>query len=71
MRLRKYLTDSNHKDYEIRILRNTSHTLTVPGSTTEFVPEYLDTVTSWLAKHIGLDDCVSPQDADDHSNDGL
>jgi pimeloyl-ACP methyl ester carboxylesterase len=67
-RLMKYLKDSNHRDYEIRILRNASHALTVPGSTTEFVPEYVETVASWLDRHIGLDHCVSPQDIDDDTS---
>ena len=55
MRLKKALAESNHRDYEIKVFPNASHFLTVPGSVTEFVPGYLDTMTHWLSRHVGLD----------------
>jgi len=55
MRLKKALAESNHPDYEIEVFPNASHFLTVPGSATEFVPGYLDTMTRWLGSRVGLD----------------
>lgn len=52
MRLKKALAESNHPDYEIKVFPNASHTLTVPGSATEFVPGYLETMTHWLEMHV-------------------
>jgi len=47
MRLRKYLTDSNHRDFTIiKIFKNASHFLTVSGSSDEFVHGYLDLLTA-------------------------
>ena len=56
MRLRKVLAESNHPDYEIVVFPNATHFLTVPGSATEFVPGYLDTVTNWLIRHVDLNE---------------
>jgi len=49
------LAESNHPDYEIEVFPNASLFLTVPGSATEFVPGYLDTMTRWLGSRVGLD----------------
>ena len=53
--MKKAFAESNHRDYEIKVFPNASHFLTVPGSVTEFVPGYLDTMTHWLSRHVGLD----------------
>ena len=55
MRLKKYLADSNCPDYEIKVLQNASHFLTVPDSDTEFIPGYLDPMTDWLRRHVDLE----------------
>ncbi len=55
MRLKKYLADSNHPDYEIKIFQNASHFLTVPDSDTEFIPGYLDKMTDWLRRRVDLE----------------
>jgi pimeloyl-ACP methyl ester carboxylesterase len=52
-RLKKYLMDSNHPDYEVIVFQNASHFLTAPGSTADFVPGYLDTMASWVNGRFG------------------
>jgi len=52
-RLRKYLMDSKHPDYEVVIYPNASHFLTTPGSTTDVVPGYLDTMANWVNRRFG------------------
>jgi pimeloyl-ACP methyl ester carboxylesterase len=47
------LAESGHDDHEIIIFPDASHFLTVPGSSSDFVPGYLDTMTSWLGRHFG------------------
>ena len=54
MRLKKYLTGSNHPDFEIKIFKNASHFLTLPGTRDEFVPGYLAKMVDWLNKHTRL-----------------
>jgi len=52
-RLKKYLMDSDHPDYEVIVFQNASHVLTLPGSRSEFVPGYLDTMVNWVGRHFG------------------
>jgi|FLOH01.1.fsa_nt_gi hypothetical protein len=35
------------------VFENASHYLTVSGSQSDFVPEYLDTVTDWIHDRFG------------------
>ena len=60
-RLKKYLMDSNHADYEVIVFKNASHVLTVPGSREDFVPGYLDTMTNWLGRRFGSEVRAEPQ----------
>lgn len=60
-RLEKYLTDSKHPDYEVIVFPNASHFLTVPGSRSEFVPGYLDTMVSWVGSHFDAKVCAGPR----------
>lgn len=59
-RLKKSLAESNHPDYEIKVFPKATHFLTVSGSTTDFIPGYLDTTTDWLGLHVGLDNSYEP-----------
>jgi pimeloyl-ACP methyl ester carboxylesterase len=52
-RLKKYLIDTEHPDYEVIVFQNASHVLTLPGSRSEFVPNYLDTLVNWVGRHFG------------------
>ena len=52
-RLKKYLMDSKHPDYEVVIYPNASHFLTLPGSKSDFTPGYLDTMVTWVGMHFG------------------
>jgi len=65
-RLKKYLMDSNHPDYEVIVFQNASHFLTVPGSRSDFVPGYLDTMTNWVGRHFGSDVYAEPQHTPEH-----
>ena len=47
-RLKKYLADSGHPDYKVIVFEDASHFLTVPGSRSDFVPGYLDTMVNWV-----------------------
>jgi pimeloyl-ACP methyl ester carboxylesterase len=49
-RLKKYLKDSSHSDYEVIVFKDASHFLTLPGSGSDFVPGYLDTIVNWVGK---------------------
>jgi hypothetical protein len=42
--------DSNHSDYEVIVFEDASHFLTLPGSRSDFVPGYLDTMVNWVRK---------------------
>lgn len=46
---------THHGDYEIKLFPHASHVLTVPGSTSEFVPDYLETMTHWLSLRVGAE----------------
>ncbi|MDH4036843.1 MAG: alpha/beta hydrolase [Candidatus Krumholzibacteria bacterium] len=52
-RLKKYLVDSGHSDYEVIVFPGASHFLTLPGQRANFVPGYLDTVVNWVGKRFG------------------
>ncbi len=49
-RLRQYLSDAKNRDFEVKIIPGANHYLTKTGSgwTGEFVPGYLDMMTSWI-----------------------
>jgi len=49
-RLKKYLVDSNHSDHEVIVFKGASHFLTRPGSKSDFVPGYLDTMVNWVGR---------------------
>lgn len=49
-RLKKYLMDSNHSDYEVMVFKDASHFLTLPGSRSDFAPGYLDKMANWVRK---------------------
>ncbi|MFH2001880.1 MAG: alpha/beta hydrolase [Planctomycetota bacterium] len=55
-RLKKYLADSGHPDYEVIVFPNASHYLTLPGSRSDFVPGYLDTMMNWVGRRFGSTD---------------
>jgi len=55
-RLRKYFMDTNHPDFEVIVFPDASHYLTAPGSSTDFVPGYLDTMTTWVNRHFATYD---------------
>ena len=59
----EFLADSNHPNYQVIVFPDASHTLTVPGTATEFVPGYLDTITDWLGRHVGSGLSAGPADA--------
>ncbi len=52
-RLRQYLSNANSQDLEVKIISGAGHYLTKSGSgwMGEFVPGYLDTMTSWIHAH--------------------
>ena len=52
-RLRDYLTDAANPDVDVRVTPGAGHYLTRSGSgwQGEFVPGYLDTMTSWIHAH--------------------
>ncbi len=52
-RLKKYLMDSDHPDYEVIVFQDASHFLTLPGSRSDFVPGYLDTMVNWVSRRFG------------------
>ena len=54
-RLKKYLLDSNHPDFEVIVFPDASHFLTPPGSRTGFVPGYLDTLVTWIDRRFGAE----------------
>lgn len=56
-RLEKFLLESNHRDHELIVFEDASHTLTVSDATPEFVPGYLDTMTNWLAERFDFSGC--------------
>jgi len=49
-RLKKGLSDAGHKDFQIKIFPGASHFLTVKGILSDFVPGYLDLMTTWVNK---------------------
>ena len=53
-RLKKYLKDSSHSDYEVIVFKDASHFLTLPGSRSDFVPGYLDTLVNWVRQALRL-----------------
>ena len=55
MRLKKFLAETDHPDYQIRTFQNASHYLTKTGPAGDFVPGYLETITKWLAERVGID----------------
>ena len=59
-RLKKYLTDSNHSDFEVIVFQNASHFLTLPASRSDFVPGYLDTMVNWVGKRFGSEAHAQP-----------
>jgi len=60
-RLKKYLKDSSHSDYEVIVFKDASHFLTLPGSRSDFVPGYLDTIMNWVCKRFGPESRSRPQ----------
>jgi pimeloyl-ACP methyl ester carboxylesterase len=60
-RLKKYLMDSTHPDYEVIVFKNASHFLTVLGSRSDFVPGYLDTMVNWVSMRFGAEARSRPQ----------
>ena len=60
-RLKKYLTDTGHPDFEVIVFQNASHFLTLPGSRSDFVPGYLDTMVNWVGRHFGSNVRAEPQ----------
>jgi pimeloyl-ACP methyl ester carboxylesterase len=60
VRLTKYLKDSSHSDYEVIVFKDASHFLTLPGSRSDFVPGYLDTMVNWVGKRFGSQARVQP-----------
>ncbi len=52
-RLRRYLSDANNRDFEVKIIPGANHYLTKTGSgwNGDFVPGYLDMMTSWIHAH--------------------
>ena len=52
-RLKKYLSDADHRAYTIRIFPGAGHGLTCTESPAAFVPGYLDTIRVWLGQHLG------------------
>lgn len=66
-RLGKYLEDSDWPDYELVVFPGGSHTLTAPGSATNFVPGYFDTMATWIKTRFGPEGRGEPQHAHDRS----
>jgi len=66
-RLKKYLMDSNHPDYEVIVFQNASHFLTLPGSRSDFVPGYLDTMVNWVGRHFGSNVIAEPEPTSGHT----
>lgn len=60
-RLKKYLKDSSHSDYEVIVFKDASHFLTLQGSGTDFVPGYLDTMVNWVGKRFSSEVRSLPQ----------
>lgn len=60
-RLKKYLMDSDHPDYEVIIFQDASHFLTLPGSRSDFVPGYLDTMVNWVSRRFGSNVRAQPE----------
>ena len=60
-RLKKYLKDSSHSDYEVIVFKDASHFLTLPGSRSDFVPGYLDTIVNWVGKRFSSEARSRPQ----------
>jgi pimeloyl-ACP methyl ester carboxylesterase len=52
-RLRQYLLEANNQDYEVIVIPGANHILTRTGSGLygEFIPGYLDKMTSWILAH--------------------
>jgi pimeloyl-ACP methyl ester carboxylesterase len=60
-RLKKYLKDSSHSDHEVIVFKDASHFLTLPGSSSDFVPGYLDTIANWVGKRFSSEVRSRPQ----------
>lgn len=52
--LRQYLSESQHPDFELVMFPDASHYITKPGMLSEFVPGYLDSLTTWLDRHFHI-----------------
>lgn len=51
--IRRVLTESGHRDFEIRIFHHVDHVMRVTSGTADHVsPEYLNTMQAWLASHL-------------------
>jgi pimeloyl-ACP methyl ester carboxylesterase len=52
-RLQQYLHESNNQDYEVIVIPEANHYLTKTGSGSngEFIPGYMDKMTSWIHAH--------------------
>ena len=66
-RLKKYLMDSNHSDYEVIVFEDASHFLTLPGSRSDFVPGYLDTMVNWVRKRFDPEAPARPQNGSERA----
>ncbi len=51
MMLKKYLTGANHPAFEIKIFKDASHFLTLPGTGEGFIPGYLEKMVDWINRN--------------------
>lgn len=51
-RLRRYMADAGHPDYEIVLFPGADHSLTVGGPSSEYAPGYLELLEGWLSQRL-------------------